>query len=80
VAILQALVSAGLLESVQHILGEWHAQDNREESRRVVKHELNEILRRSHEVVFLPHKQGREGHFSARALAKAPRLAGATST
>ncbi|HLN32178.1 MAG TPA: FkbM family methyltransferase [Gemmataceae bacterium] len=74
VAILQALVSAGLLESVKHILGEWHAQDNREESRRVVKHELNEILRRSHDVVFLPHKQGREGHFSARVLSKAPRL------
>jgi FkbM family methyltransferase len=65
VPILKALGAAGLLEDVGRIVGEWHAEDDREQTCGRVKAELKAILRSTHEVAFKAHHGGREGYFTA---------------
>jgi FkbM family methyltransferase len=66
VPILEALAESGLLGDIRLIVGEWHADYVGERAGEAVKAELSAILQKTHEVVFSPHRLGREGHFSAR--------------
>jgi FkbM family methyltransferase len=69
VAILRALAEAGHLPGVRFITGEWHTADDRPASREHVRAELRAILGPTHEVTFSAERPGREGYFTARALA-----------
>jgi FkbM family methyltransferase len=66
VPVLAALARAGLLGGVRFIVGEWHSEDAREQTRERVKEELRRILRPTHEVEFGRHGPGREGYFTAK--------------
>ncbi len=69
VPILRALRDEGLLGRVEHIVGEWHAHDDREASRGTVKAALTAILSATHTVRFSLDRPGREGYFTARRIA-----------
>jgi FkbM family methyltransferase len=74
--LLRVLAEAGLLAGVGRVVGEWHAADGRRETAEDVKRQLRAVLGPTHEITFNPHRAGREGRFSATALAL-PRLADA---
>jgi FkbM family methyltransferase len=72
VQILQVLADSRLLADVQLIVGEWHAEDDRESTRNRVKEELHTILQPTHSVAFSPNGRGKEGYFTARIRAESP--------
>jgi FkbM family methyltransferase len=71
IPILRALAAAGLLSTVGHIVGEWHAEDRSLESRQQVMADLETILKGTHLVRFRAYRGGREGHFTATPLSEA---------
>lgn len=64
--ILKALADAGLLAAVEHVVGEWHAQDGSVSSIDSAHRAIQVALEPTHDFEVQTPWHGREGYFSAR--------------